>query len=374
MNLLMARISRRGYMAAVLLALTLPLLLRADDGDAQERDSRRRQIQAMSAAERDRLERQFQTYRDMSPEHRAELGRMHREIEEDAKRAGNLRDVLQNYHDWLKTLSPWQREELRRASDNQTKLTLIRDFLEHQDNGPSRYRSGRPRSPFYMPGPFADAPTLGNDDLAALTVKLEKSAQLPQPLREELQELDGSRRTLRLLAHQAKGRGGRGEWLDVEEITASISDAEVRARIDEVVDDEERRRFVGAIVVKSLMVQWRAQTERVLPNDDQIQTFYEQLEPKLRDELMQLPSAEFQEEVRARYMREQAPDLARIHEELHAIMRRLWSDHRRPDRFGPRGRFRGPDERHPPGPPGPPIGRDRRGRRPGPPRRGERDR
>lgn len=342
--------SKRVLPIALLLgaAVAIPLLLQAGDEDPQLLEQRRREIEALSAADRDKLERQLETYREMSPERRAECKRLHNDLEEDTERGGNLRQVMQHYHDWLKTLSPWQREELRQAADTQTRLNLVRDFLRNEERDSPRSR-GRWRPLYPISGPLADTPSLNSDDLASVSRALEAGEPLPEPLQERLANLEGPRRMLKFLAFRAKtpGRGPQNEsWLNVDKAVDAISDEALRDRIDGLSDPEERRRFVSALLLKSLMVQWQDETQRVVPDENQLQEYYEKLDPGVRDELMQMSAHDFHAELRHRYMDERAPELSEIHDDLRTLAYRLWRDRRSSELFDPRRGSRRPSDEH----------------------------
>ena len=197
-------------------------------------------------------------------------------------------------------------------------------------------------------------PTLSDNDLAAVARALEEDATVSEPLQRRLENLEGPRRALEFLSYRAKAtsRGPqREEWLEVDRVVDAISDEPLRARIEEHSDPEDRRRFVGALLLKSLMVQWQDETQKVVPDEDQLQAYYEQLEPRVRDELMQLPARDFQGAIRERYMEEKAPELAEIPDEIRTVMYRLWMDRRRSDVFGSRRRSHEPDDRGPRRPP-----------------------
>jgi hypothetical protein len=73
--------------------------------------TRRQQIQAMSAAERERLEANLARFEELPAERREAL----RDIENAVREDEGLAQTLADFERWLNTLSPWERLELRNA-------------------------------------------------------------------------------------------------------------------------------------------------------------------------------------------------------------------------------------------------------------------
>ncbi len=75
---------------------------------ADDIPSARGRIEAMTAAEKEQLGRRQEQFAKLDSAEQQRLRRLHRELDE----APELREVLDRYHRWLMTLSPYERESL----------------------------------------------------------------------------------------------------------------------------------------------------------------------------------------------------------------------------------------------------------------------
>ncbi|HID75303.1 MAG TPA: DUF3106 domain-containing protein, partial [Planctomycetaceae bacterium] len=111
-----ARSRRIGTLAAlsVVGALWVAALLAAAGRHArwQEMADRRARIEQMSLAEQEQLRRHLTRFAAMSPVEQQRLRQLHRAIQ-DHPQSEQLERVMRRYCEWLKTLEPFQREELR---------------------------------------------------------------------------------------------------------------------------------------------------------------------------------------------------------------------------------------------------------------------
>lgn len=117
--------------------------------DATTLDERFRQVEKMSDLERKRLQRNLDEFKKLSPEQQAQYRDLHNKVEQSTN---HLSSLLQEYSAWLTTLTPSQRDELNRATDNSQKLALIRQFKQAQEYRPETSSADVPE------GPSADLP------------------------------------------------------------------------------------------------------------------------------------------------------------------------------------------------------------------------
>ena len=96
-------------------------------------EERFRQVEKMSQFERDRLQRNLDEFKKLTPDQQAHYRDLHNKVEQST---GHLSSLLQEYSAWLTTLTPSQRDELNRATDNSQKLALIRQFKHAQEYRP----------------------------------------------------------------------------------------------------------------------------------------------------------------------------------------------------------------------------------------------
>src|SRR5258708_4750478 len=66
-------------------------------GPANLREQRQKEIAGKSEAERARLLRSSRSFRDLPPAEQENLRRLDRELKEDARAAGNLRTIMDEY-------------------------------------------------------------------------------------------------------------------------------------------------------------------------------------------------------------------------------------------------------------------------------------
>src|SRR5262245_36177846 len=114
------RINRRMRFALAGLALAVALQGAAALGDAtvaQQREQRQKEIAGKSEAERARLQRNFKAFRELPPAEQERLRRLDRELKDDARAGGNLRAIMDEYYNWLATLTPGQQQDLHPTDD-----------------------------------------------------------------------------------------------------------------------------------------------------------------------------------------------------------------------------------------------------------------
>src|SRR5688572_26319149 len=109
------------WVLAVLLVGGFFALSQASDPEQEKLAARRQQIEAMTAAERERLERNFERFQSLSPERQEALLEIEKAVREDE----DLNKTLLGYDRWLNTLSPWERAQLRNAKTKEEKLQLV---------------------------------------------------------------------------------------------------------------------------------------------------------------------------------------------------------------------------------------------------------
>ena len=104
--------------------LLIPLLFAAATGVSDSLAENRKKIAAMSQAQREQLEINYQEYRRLPEAERQRL----REVHATVKGNSALQDTTQQYEKWLSTITPWQRAELREESDPLRRVALVRRF------------------------------------------------------------------------------------------------------------------------------------------------------------------------------------------------------------------------------------------------------
>jgi len=108
--------------SGTLLAGALP----ADDSLEQ----RRARIEKMDPAAKEQLRRRHQRFDNLDAAERERLRRLHHEIERDPHTA-ELHLVMHRYYEWLKTLTPYQRAELRELAPEK-RIERIKQLRQEQ--------------------------------------------------------------------------------------------------------------------------------------------------------------------------------------------------------------------------------------------------
>lgn len=402
--------------------LCVMILLGASGSDENAADNRKK-IEAMTPAERAQLKRNYEKYQKLSDEEK----RRYREIHQAINSKPELDRVMRSYCNWVKTLSPWEQEDLRNASAEE-RIELIRKFRTAHE-GSSRRRSSRhyreiskllgfdvwePRLRFmWIPNP---SPELFQEVLAAVEKSLPEPVTYPRP-KDKLSDLE---RTEAILQAALKTRR---EQEDVDR--ADWPRPEVVDQIHQILEQNQydfrwpgdkrgnrpdagradlRRVQIPIFLAKGLMDQLytsvKLELDAINPPDEELHRVFESLDPKLKDYLMKLPPEEMQEKLKYLYLSQNLPPETRkkiktesedvkkliFQQLLQGVeMRRFSPDNSDPrnmrdrmkdrvkERLNEKGErpnngFRGPGNRRP----GARPGRDRRPedgppRRPGPP-------
>ena len=264
---------------------SLPFLTGADRGSAQyEQD--RKQIAAMSATQRAQFEQNFTEFSGMSPAQRLKLVAFHRELENDPA----LRQTLASYQKWLQTLSPWERDELRKETDLAKRMSLVRKF-----KGSSALEG------------------LNADDLAAVMQVIEKSATYNTDERKKLSTSEPPARYLVILSKALPSRSRRpgARWpasSRMPKIIDAISDDKLRERLDGIDDDDDKRRALGLAILAGLERQFSILREQNKPSQQELDKFFVQLEGSERDRLMQMSPRDMKRRLELRFLFKQKPD------------------------------------------------------------------
>ncbi|MHC4404603.1 MAG: hypothetical protein ACYTG0_33535, partial [Planctomycetota bacterium] len=94
-------------------------------------EERRARIEQMTSAEKEELRRRLERFDDLSEKEKNRLRQLHEAIESHA-RSEELRAVMHRYYEWIKTISPAEREELRRLSPEE-RIKGIIDARQKQE-------------------------------------------------------------------------------------------------------------------------------------------------------------------------------------------------------------------------------------------------
>src|SRR5579863_37563 len=101
-------------------------------GDATSRELHQKKIADKSESERARLLRSFKDFRSLSAEDQRRLRMLADELRDDDRNAGGLRSIMNQFHDWLATLTPGQNQELRNLTDPNAREKRVRELIREQ--------------------------------------------------------------------------------------------------------------------------------------------------------------------------------------------------------------------------------------------------
>lgn len=333
-------------------AVAVPLLLGAagrDEDPAYE--ANRRKIESMSRERRNRLQRNYEQFLALSESDRDKFRELHRAVEDDARQGGNLRAVLERYNGWLKTLLPFQREELRKQ-DPAARMTLISQYMEEQRherwvrslperhqyallrerNDPEkrkdlelrfrreqeRTQSGRasvvPGSMTTYWGSSSQRDLkLCRDDFEAVMSAVESSVKLPEEDLQKLKSATKAQRYLLVLLRAVKQPSGQPEsrdqlnWPDdalLDQTIAKISRDSVRERIELEEQPEGRRLLMARLIVRRFLSEW---WEQNAPDEEELREFFENLDPGEQDRITNLTGWWQKRTLTRRYFEEHPP-------------------------------------------------------------------
>jgi hypothetical protein len=350
---------------------------------SQELRERSREIENMTAIDRDRLQRNWQMFQALAPDRKEHFRRLHQQIEEDRKGGGGqLYQTLETYRLWLQTLTPGERADLREAKDPVEKLKLVRRFKEEQD----RQRKSRALDdPIWTGNPWRGRMFRSGRTLTSREVKSVMQAladELPAAERENVEEFAtfrekwrGYRRILEASIRQA---GGAREWptrKQQEAVRSAIKSTEQAKRLERIEEDALRRRTFALTIVNSLLSEMFDDTQPYAPKKSDLESLFERLDHTERERLMRLPPHEMDQALVPKFFAEKRSDpeyqdVFKTQQDFYAVTRRFFEEAQLGGRFGnlPGGGNRPPRFGPPEG--GPPPGGE--GEAPRPPR--ERDR
>ena len=354
-----AALARRGAFLAI---AVLPFLL----GAAESFDERYERIRQMSAVERAALQHNFETFRKLSPADQARYRELDRRLGEDARSGRELGKVLDNYVQWLGSLSPVQRSELRSLTDPGAKLGRVQQLLNEQQQQKQHSLAG-PMVPGGMGlreglrQPFRLTP-----EQFSAVMEVVEGPLAPQD-KQRLRDLPMHKRHLEaieLSLQYAKARERRFPDPELQnKMIAAIDSEKIRSRLAEMKQPEWQRQVIAMQLVGGLMAEWTRELEKDAPPQAGLMKLAESLEEGQKRRIAAMDRPIMMHELVWMYRAKQDPALGEDLRRVRGLVEQFRGEDRRP--AGPGGR---PVD----GPFRPRPGNDRPGERPGAERRPER--
>jgi hypothetical protein len=355
--------------AACLVVLPpFPRSAHAQDDAEQVRELRRRQIEGLSEVERSRLERNFAEFKKMSEADREKLRQLDRELKQDDRDGGKLRQVMDEYCNWLGTISVSDREELRKTTDPKERVRLVREIRQKQESStrPEFYGPGRGGNPRWS--------GLSRKDLDAVMKVLEQQLRDHVLSVHELQELEKRQDlaryafllelvvknelpAIRDAIENKKPFQSRFPAAAIDAMAAAVTNEDQRKLLESQKTSDQLRHLV-----RMIWVGLGTEYSRNKPTEKQLEEYFVTLKGAQQDELMQLPSEHMQRRLSWMYIQEHPEKYPPLPREVWGLFPRegFENDPRRKPFGGPPGE---PGERRGPGSGG------CRGEKGGPPRR-----
>lgn len=272
-----------GSLSMALIA-ALPLPVRSEEAQ-EERIAR---IAALSAEEKAELAQKKKRFDELAPEEQERIRQLKAAIDARPDKE-QLVSVMQNYHNWLKTLSTNQRTVLR-SKPKSEQISYIKEIVAEQQRAAWR-KLAEKASP-------EDLEIVYN--WLAEFVQRHRDQLAPGDFGKRLDKLDKNRQTLILihfmLANRLPGalRPGRSE---AEKLLSEISD-EAREFYEKTPDFPRKFQLIG---IWSRAAWW----SKAFPNvtSRQLATFYEKLPAEERDRLDVMHTTDRDAELRNLYAR-----------------------------------------------------------------------
>jgi hypothetical protein len=299
--------------------------------------SRYNTIAAASQADRDRIQRNWSLFLNMTPERQAHFRNLHQQLTEQPE---SLRTTLQTYATWLPTLSPGDRDDLRRAGTSAERLALVRQFKDEQDANREiqvfdlkldlqRWRQFVPPPPYLSPA-----------ELTAMMDLLERRLPAAERTRIDGQVKLPAERFVKVLQVALNPVTGRAivDPQTTRELVNLIADEALRQQLQEAQPDQQRR-DLNRLVINSLFKLLADRQGEFFPSASQLEEVFVSQSGEERLRLMQKSPGDLTRELMFKYWEqhpsEDARRLAKVRSELFSF----WRMQSGP--FGSRSGFRG---------------------------------
>lgn len=294
------RVSRVSLVLAVALCSAMA---RGDALTPEARELRRKEIAGKSESERARLQRNFKAFRELPQAEQDWLRQFARELKDDDRGEGKLRGVMNEYHDWLSTLTPGQRDDLRKESDPARREKRVRDLLKKQQDLADATGA---KAGVNAPRRFS------LEDLDAVMSIFEQAIRpllSPEEI-EQLKKKHGVARHTFILDQAFRPRPGTGPmagavarwWSDkvLDAMTDAIANP---AQQHQVRNNREGPRIVILrLLVAAIRAEYESEYEKIKPDQETLERSFVQLSSEEQDEIMRLPFDQQQKKLFDIYM------------------------------------------------------------------------
>lgn len=295
------------------------------------------EISQMSPVERAALDRRYQQYKALTEAERANLRKLHWELDADRSKGARLLGTMQDYCDWLKLIDSWQQDDLVHIADPLARAKRVSEIhTERQERV-----AGPPGENSEGPAAFRDRLILSEDQLSRMFDVL---ARRLNNVSEDDQKAIDTAKGLKRWGIQMKLLN---KQVQVDRLFQTLAPAELKEMIEasghadlallisdrSPVPEMRRKDVIRASFGVSMFMQKRREAANV--TDAQLQAFLTQLPREQQDQLLRMRAEDFKNQLRAMSL-EQDPDIQLLHTMLGPLFRNAQQMFERP------GSFRGP--------------------------------
>ena len=255
------------------------------------------EISRMSEVERAALKRKYNQYLSLSEAERADLRALHQQLEADQTDKAMSLATMADYCNWLKTIDPWQQDDLAHISDPQLKtLRVVEIVAERKEAELDAETASDDRLP---PGNGRlQLPSLTETQLTRLfDVLAKRLTDLSEDEKKQLESLHGLRR-IGFQIHHLKKSAPKPDQLfqsikdaELREMAEASGNAEWQAILTNLSDPVLRKKSITQGIFAACRNQFTR--ESALISDEELRKFLQTLERDDQDDLLQLRADEF---------------------------------------------------------------------------------
>lgn len=302
-----------------------PFLVRGDQATRDRLEQNRQAIASMTQSERDRLDRNFEAYKLMDAQEISTLKAFHQKLSGD--RSSELVSVLDQYHAWLETIQPYQRDKLKETADPQQRIALMNEIIKEQRSRDAArflhdaYQNTKDdqRTRFWTEM-LRHVPILNESDFSSLMEGLEKNESLKFTSigRTKLDQLEGLDRYILLLDLIKESTNVRSTdprrlgQIVLPQLQPAFE--KMAQTFDSYVENSRAKDFVSqskvgkypqpesmriqGLILKSLLVHAAAKRHNAeVVSQSELETLFDDLSEEVQDELLELESIDFYKEL-----------------------------------------------------------------------------
>jgi hypothetical protein len=260
-------------------------------------ETRYAQVAKMPASERQRIQYNWETFRQLSPAAQADLLTLHAELKQqpDAVHA-----LLDTYALWLQTLTPGQRDDLRHAQSTADRLRLVREFRDQQQARRETQLFDLNLDLQRMKPRMPQGPYISQEDLAAAMDVMFRA--LPPQRRRELQGRSDTERYIETFRHFGWGGPQQLTPEQLDEIVAAIDDHDLHQRWEQA-RPEQRNFQLMMVLSRGVHARVVSELEPHYPKEEQLREFFaKELDSVQRENLIQMRSEDLTRELLKLYL------------------------------------------------------------------------